>query len=73
MNGLSAWIATHTLYFTLSYAGVLDPSFIPRHWSSLIAAMNLAGVLVTTFAYLKAHFAPTHPRDRKFSGQLRFH
>ncbi|RSL82207.1 hypothetical protein CEP51_005305 [Fusarium floridanum] len=68
INGLSAWITTHVLYIALSLAGVLDPGFIPRNWSSLIGAMNLAGYVISAFAFVKAYAMPTHPEDRKFSG-----
>lgn len=70
MNGLSAWIVTHVLYAALSYFGVLDPAFIPRNWSGLIGAMNLAGLVISALAFIKAHLMPTHPNDRKFSGTL---
>ncbi|KAK7415723.1 hypothetical protein QQX98_005636 [Neonectria punicea] len=68
MNGLSAWILTHVLYGVLSWYGVLDPGFIPRNWSSLIGAMNLAGFLISALSFVKAYVMPTHPEDRKFSG-----
>lgn len=67
-NGLLAWIVSHILYFAASYTGYLDPAIIPKHWDGLIFAANVAGYILTTFAFLKAHFAPTHPTDRKFSG-----
>lgn len=68
-NGLNAWIVTHALYVLLSWQGILDPGFIPRNWSGLVAAMNLVGFLVTAFAYVKAYAFPTHSEDRKFSGE----
>ncbi|KAF4968707.1 hypothetical protein FZEAL_10348 [Fusarium zealandicum] len=68
INGLSAWVITHVLYGVLSWLGVLDPGFIPRNWSSLIGAMNLAGFVITAFVFVKAYVIPTHPEDRKFSG-----
>ena len=71
-NGLWAWIVTHVLYATLCWFGVLDPGFIPRNWGGLVAAMNLAGFLLSAFAYVKAYLKPTHPDDRKFSGMLSF-
>ncbi|KAH6887022.1 ergosterol biosynthesis ERG4/ERG24 family-domain-containing protein [Thelonectria olida] len=67
MNGLYAWILTHVLYAALGLVGILDPAFIPRNWSSLIGAMNLAGILISALAFVKAHVMPTHPEDRKFS------
>jgi 7-dehydrocholesterol reductase len=69
-NGLSAWIVTHLLYATLIWLGILDPGFIPRNWSSLIGAMNWAGFVISALAFVKAYIAPTHPKDRKFSGTL---
>jgi 7-dehydrocholesterol reductase len=71
INGLSAWIVTHLLYGGLSYLGILDPGFIPRNWSSLIGAMNLAGFVISALAFVKAYVVPCHPEDRKFSGKLR--
>ena len=71
-NGLWAWIITHVLYIALCWLGVLDPGFIPRNWGGLVAAMNLAGFLLSAFALVKAYLKPTHPDDRKFSGMLSF-
>lgn len=68
MNGLYAWILTHALYFVVCWIGLLDPAFIPRNWSGLVAAGNLAGLLISAFAFVKAYVSPTHADDRKFSG-----
>lgn len=73
LNGLYSWIVTHLLYFTMCGLGIVDPAFIPRNWSSLIAAMNLAGLLVPVLAFIKAYLRPTHPEDCKFSGMFVFH
>lgn len=67
LNGLSSWILTHLVYFALSWFGLIDPAFIARNRSSPIAAMNLAGLLAPTVAFVKAYVSPTHPDDRKFS------
>lgn len=69
-NGLSAWVVTHVVYVVLCWYGLLDPGFIPRNWSGLVAAMNLVGFLVTAFAFVKAYAFPTHAEDRKFSGEF---
>lgn len=68
MNGLYAWVLTHLAYFCLGWLGFIDLAFIPHNWSGLVAALNLAGLLVSAFAFVKAYVAPTHPEDRKFSG-----
>lgn len=70
MNGFPAWVVTHVGVVALCYAGLLDPGFIPRHWSGLFFAVNLCGFAVTALSYLKALVWPTHPDDRKFSGKL---
>lgn len=67
-NGLWAWIFSHCLFAALCWSGLLDPGFVPRNWGGLVAAMNLAGFLLSAFAYAKAYLMPTHPDDRKFSG-----
>ncbi|KAF5022719.1 hypothetical protein F66182_5267 [Fusarium sp. NRRL 66182] len=72
INGLSAWFVTHLLYGVLSWLGILDPGFIPRNWSSLIGAMNLAGFVISALAFAKAYMLPTHREDRKFSGMVLF-
>ena len=70
INGLSAWMVTHVLYGLASWMGWLDPAFIPRNWSCLVAGMNLAGFVVSAAAFVKAHVMPSHPGDRKFSGSI---
>ena len=69
-NGLWAFIFSHSLCAALSWSGVLDPGFVPRNWGGLVAAMNLAGFLLSAFAYAKAYMMPTHADDRKFSGMF---
>lgn len=68
MNGLAAFVVTHVGIFALCWAGLFDPSFIPRHWSGLFFAVNICGLLATTFGYVKALWWPTHLTDRRFSG-----
>jgi len=70
LNGWSAWVLTHVVYFALAWYGWIDAAFIPKNWSSLIAAMNLAGLLAPAAAYLKAYWWPTYEDDRKFSGEF---
>ena len=71
LNGLSAWVVTHLAFFAFSWLGILDPAFIPRNWSGLVAAMNYGGFLAATLAFIKAYVWPTHPDDCKFSRKLR--
>ena len=68
VNGLLAWQTTVTLAVAGCLAGVLDPSLLTDNWEGMIVTMNIYGYLLSIAAYLKAHIAPTHPQDRKFSG-----
>ena len=70
INGLSAWAVSHVAYAAGSYYGVLDPAIIARHWEGLVVAFNMYGFLLPLIAYIKAHLAPTHGEDRKFSGSM---
>lgn len=71
-NGLLAWIVTHSLFAGLAVTGYLDPAIIARHWEGLLCMANVFGFAVPVVAYVKAHVAPTHASDRKFSGMLGF-
>jgi 7-dehydrocholesterol reductase len=70
VNGLSAWIVSHVAWAVGSYIGLIDPALIARNWPGLIVAFNIYGYILPLFAYIKAHLAPTHTDDRKFSGSI---
>ncbi|KAI9098107.1 ergosterol biosynthesis ERG4/ERG24 [Phlyctochytrium arcticum] len=71
VNGLYAWIVTHALFFTASLGfGLFPASIIHDNWGALLVAANVYGYLLTLFCYLKAHIAPSHRDDRKFSGSI---
>lgn len=67
-NGLSAWVITHIVLFYGVLFRVIDPAYIAKNWLGLLVAANSYGFLLSVFAYVKAHVAPTHAKDRKFSG-----
>lgn len=68
-NGLYAWVITHVLAVAAVTAGILNPAILAKHWGGLLVAANIYGFLISALSYIKAIVAPTHPRDRKFSGQ----
>ncbi|KAF8541847.1 ergosterol biosynthesis ERG4/ERG24 [Trichophaea hybrida] len=70
VNGLAAWATTHILYGGAVYMGVLDPAIIAKNWQGLVVAFNVYGYLLAAVAYVKAHVAPTHQDDLKFSGSI---
>ncbi|KAM5363359.1 hypothetical protein ACJA88_013554 [Fusarium oxysporum] len=67
-NGLSAWAITVSIFTLLWLTGAVDPSIIARYWGSLIIVFNSYGYILSVIAYVKAYHAPSHSRDRTFSG-----
>jgi 7-dehydrocholesterol reductase len=68
-NGLLAWSITHALFAAFSLHGTLDPAILARNWEGLLLVTNVYGFILTGVAYAKAHFSPSHEKDRKFSGK----
>ncbi|KAH8147990.1 uncharacterized protein LAJ45_08092 [Morchella importuna] len=68
VNGLQAWALTHVLAVVAVYYGYLDPAYIAKNWDGLMVVFNVYGFFLAGISYVKAHLAPTHPDDRKFSG-----
>lgn len=67
-NGLLACVITVMITLLAIFFDVLDLGIISDHWEGLLAVLNIYGLLLTAMAYIKAHFWPSHPADRKFSG-----
>ena len=68
-NGLLAWFVTHAFVMVAGVLGVLDLALLANHWMGLLIAANGYGFLLSLFCQIKAHIAPSHPNDRKFSGK----
>ncbi|PVZ98178.1 hypothetical protein BB558_005816 [Smittium angustum] len=69
VNGLRVWIVTHILFIAGSLiTGAYSMSTIQQNWGSLMISANILGMLLTTFAYIKGNYFPTHPDDCKHSG-----
>ena len=71
-NGLNAWLLTHALFLTLGFSGFLDMAIIANNWQGLVVATYVYGFIISGFSLVKAHLAPSHPKDRKFSGSMIF-
>lgn len=69
INGFKAWAITTSLACGGIRMGLIDPCIIADHWQGLLVLTNAYGFLLAIAAYAKAHLAPTHERDRKFSGK----
>jgi 7-dehydrocholesterol reductase len=71
VNGLSAWIVTHVLFIGVHLrTGWYELSIIHDYWGPLLFAANVYGYGLALFSYMKAHYFPSHPNDRKFSGSM---
>jgi 7-dehydrocholesterol reductase len=69
INGLQAWILSHALFILGAFVfGWFSPTIIFDYWGPILLVLNLAGFVVGTFVYFKAHSFPSHENDRKFSG-----
>lgn len=71
INGLQAWFLSHLLFvMATALFGWFSASIIFDHWGSLLWVVNIVGYAVAIFAYIKAYRFPSHPEDRKFSGNF---
>lgn len=68
-NGLGAWMITHILATALIAVKWIDPAVIANNWQGLLIAANIYGYLLAIVAMVKGYVAPSHPNDRKFSGE----
>lgn len=68
-NGFTVWLISHLLFIWGTYKfGIFSPTIIYDNWGGLLIAANVYALGLSAFVYAKAHFFPSHPEDRKFSG-----
>lgn len=73
VNGLLSWVVSHAIFiYGAWYAQWWSPSIIAKEWPGLLICANVYGYALTLFAYIKAHVAPSHVNDCKFSGTSSF-
>lgn len=74
VNGFRAFILSNVLFVLLSDPrfglNLFNPTIFFDHRGALLAVANIFGYLLSIYAYIKAHFNPTHPDDVKFSGNF---
>ncbi|KAL3447666.1 ergosterol biosynthesis ERG4/ERG24 [Aspergillus insuetus] len=68
INGLRTSIIVVVLFLLSGTAGLFDLSCIARSWPGILLASIIYGYLVSIVTYLKAHLAPSHVKDTRFSG-----
>lgn len=66
-NGWRAWLVTHALVFPICFFFFSSATFIYDYRTELLWVATLTGFLTSLIFWVKAHLAPTHARDRKFS------
>jgi len=70
-NGWRAFFVTHiALYVVVFQLKWVPASLLYHEWGGLLLVANLYGYVLTLFSYIKAHVAPSHPDDCKFSGSV---
>jgi len=67
-NGISAWVVSHVLFVILVKKGFINATIISDNWGALMVITNMFGFTLAMFSYMKAHYFPSHPEDRCFSG-----
>lgn len=67
-NGISAWVVSHLLFLLLVMKGFINATIISDNWGALMVITNVFGFSLALFCYVKAHYFPSHPEDRCFSG-----
>lgn len=71
INGLQAWVLSHVLFLLGAFVfHLFPPAIIFNQWIPLFWIANFLGFAVSIFVYAKAYFFPSHPKDRKFSGNF---
>ncbi|KAF1986416.1 ERG4/ERG24 ergosterol biosynthesis protein [Aulographum hederae CBS 113979] len=71
-NGLLALVCTIILASGLHFYKVVDLGLVAENWEGLLVTFNMYGLALTVVAFLKAHYAPSHSADRKFSGSMMY-
>eukprot|EP00179_Madagascaria_erythrocladioides_P006533 CAMPEP_0198313646 /NCGR_PEP_ID=MMETSP1450-20131203/4596_1 /TAXON_ID=753684 ORGANISM="Madagascaria erythrocladiodes, Strain CCMP3234" /NCGR_SAMPLE_ID=MMETSP1450 /ASSEMBLY_ACC=CAM_ASM_001115 /LENGTH=454 /DNA_ID=CAMNT_0044016655 /DNA_START=23 /DNA_END=1387 /DNA_ORIENTATION=- len=75
VNGLAVFVLVHVLLGAAQWSGrvqIADALATPEKLPAVFAAASCVGYAVALLAYIKAHVAPTHSDDRKFSGSPLF-
>ncbi|KAJ6536299.1 ergosterol biosynthesis ERG4/ERG24 [Mycena capillaripes] len=72
INGLLSWSVTTGVYMLGALCSWWDADIVAKQWTGLMVAASIYGIVLTAVVYVKAHVAPSHSSDRKFSGSL-FH
>ena len=70
LNGFSAWILTVVLAAFASFAGLVDPALIAKHWTTAVATAALYSCALIGVFYVKARVAADDAGDTLLTGKL---
>ncbi|XP_075257685.1 7-dehydrocholesterol reductase-like isoform X2 [Convolutriloba macropyga] len=71
INGLQAWFISNALFLLNGfYFEFFTPTIIVDNFGGLLWAAVITGNIIAILAYIKAIVAPTHAKDRKFTGSV---
>jgi len=69
INGLQAWIISHSLFLLGSFGlGWFSPTILAELWGPILWVVNILGYTLAWIAFVKAYLFPSSFVDRKFSG-----
>lgn len=68
LNGFKCWMATMIALLTLWAIDMIDMAFVASHWGEFLSTSAYYAWVLAISAFAKAHLAPSHPKDRIFSG-----
>lgn len=72
LNGFRAWLLTLAVAACASFAGLVDPSLLAKHWTTMLAtAMVYSSALIGIF-YIKARVTPDNKDETLVSGKSPF-
>ena len=66
-NGLNSWIFTHSVLLCGVLLGMFRSTILFDNLGSFFLLANVTGLSLSLFTFLKAHYFPTHPEDRRFT------
>lgn len=70
LNGFSAWVLTVAVAACASFAGLVDPALIAKHWTTVLATAMLYSCGLIGVFYVKARVLPDDKGDTLLTGKF---
>jgi 7-dehydrocholesterol reductase len=72
LNGFRAWVLTVTLAACASFAGLVDPALIAKHWTTVLATATVYSFVLIGVFHVKARVSPDDEGDTLLTGKFPF-